>query len=53
MITKEVREWLQKVERKQYSYNDAMYEFMRFSPFLTREEMKFIKAKIEQAYSSN
>ncbi len=50
MITKEVREWLQKVERRQYSYNDAMYEFMRFSSFLTREEMKMIKAKLEQEY---
>ena len=50
MITREVREWLQKVERKQYSYDDAMYEFMRFSSFLTREEMKLIKTKIEQAY---
>ena len=50
MLTKEVREWLQKVERKQYSYNDAMYEFMRFSSYLTREEMKLIKNKIEESY---
>lgn len=50
MITKEVREWLQKVERRQYSYDDVMYEFMRFSSFLTREEMKMIKAKLEQEY---
>ena len=50
MITKEVRQWLQKVERKQYSYEDAMYEFMRFSSFLTREEMKIIKQKIEESY---
>ena len=50
MITKEVREWLQKVERRQYSYDDAMYEFMRFSSFLTREEMKMIKTNLEQEY---
>lgn len=50
MITREVREWLQKVERKQYSYEDAMYEFMRFSSFLTREEMKMIKSKLESSY---
>mgnify|MGYP007124399882 FL=1 len=50
MITKEVREWLQKVERRQYSYDDAMYEFIRFSSFLTREEMKMIKTKLEQEY---
>lgn len=50
MITRDVREWLQKVERKQYSYEDAMYEFMRFSSFLTREEMKMIKSKLESSY---
>lgn len=50
MITREVREWLNKVERRQYSYNDAMYEFMRFSSFLTREEMKMIKSKLEASY---
>ncbi len=52
MITREVREWLQKVERRQYSYEDAMYEFMRFSSFLTREEMKMIKAKLEDSYKN-
>lgn len=51
MITKEVRDWLIKVERMQYSFDDAISEFMYFSKYLTREEMRFIKAKIEQAYS--
>lgn len=50
MITGKVREWLQKVERRQYSYEDAMYEFMRFSSYLTKEEMKMIKRKIENSY---
>ena len=50
MITREVREWMQKVERRQYSYDDAMYECMRFSSFLTREEMKMIKSKLEASY---
>ena len=50
MITREVREWLNKVERRQYSYDDAMYEFMLFSSFLTREEMKQIKSKLEEVY---
>lgn len=53
MITREVREWMQKVERMQYSYEDAMYEFMRFSASLTREEMKMIKNKIEDSYKSS
>ena len=52
MLTREVREWLQKVEHKQYSYDDAMYEFMRFSSFLTREEMIQIKRKLESCYKS-
>ena len=52
MLTKEVREWLQKVERRQYSYEDAMCEFMRFSSFLTREEMKMIKTKLENSYKN-
>lgn len=50
MITKEVSTWLQKVERRQYSYNDAMSEFMRFSSYLTREEMGMIKIKLENSY---
>ena len=52
MLTREVREWLEKVQRRQYSYEDAMYEFMRFSSFLTRVEMKMIKRKIEESYKS-
>lgn len=52
MLTKEVREWMQKVERRQYSYDDAMYEFVRFSSFLTREEMKMIKARLEECYKN-
>lgn len=52
MLTREVREWMQKVERGQYSYEDAMYEFMRFSSFLTREEMKMIKNKLGDCYNS-
>lgn len=51
MITREVREWLDKVRRRQYSYEDTMYEFMRFSSFLTREEMKMIKQKIEETFN--
>lgn len=52
MLTKDVREWLQKVERKQYSYEDAMHEFVRFSPYLTIQEMKQLKNKLEESYKS-
>jgi len=50
MITRNVREWLQKVERRQYSYEDAMYEFSRFASYLTKEELKQIKTKLEKSY---
>ena len=52
MITRDVRKWLQKVEIRQYSYEDAMFEFARFSSFLTREEMKLLKRKVEESYQS-
>ena len=52
MLTREVREWMQKVERRQYSYDDAMYEFLHFAPILTKEELKQIKSKLESLYKS-
>ena len=52
MLTREVREWIQKVERRQYSYDDAMYEFTKFAPYLTIEELKQLKTKLENSYKS-
>ena len=52
MLTREVREWLQKVERKQYSYDDAMHEFMRFVKILTKEELKQLKNRLKECYMS-
>ena len=52
MLTREVREWLQKVERGQYSYYDAMEEFVRISSYLTREEIITIKSKLYERYKS-
>lgn len=43
MLTREVREWMDKVKCGQYSYEDAMSEFAKFSRFLTKEEMRTIK----------
>ena len=48
MLTKEVREWMQKVERGQYSYEDTVSEFARFSRFLTRDEMIMIRNKLKE-----
>ena len=52
MLTREVREWLQKVERRQYSHDDAMYEFMHFAPYLTKEELKQLKSRLDASYKS-
>ena len=52
MLTKEVREWMQKVERGQYSYEDALSEFTRFSAFLTREEIIQIKNHLKTCYKT-
>ena len=52
MLTKEVREWIQKVERKQYSYNDAMQEFLYFFPYLTKEEIIQLKKRLENCYKT-
>lgn len=47
MITKEIREWMQKVKLCHYSYEDAMHEFLRFSSYLTIDEMKMIKEMLK------
>lgn len=49
MLTREVREWLEKVQQGSYSYEDSMTEFVRFSHFLTRDEMRMLKSKIEES----
>ena len=49
MLTREVREWLDNVKRGSYSYEDAMTELVRFSRFLTRDEMVMLKDKINES----
>lgn len=49
MLTREVREWLEKVKQGSYSYEDAMSEFARFSRYLTRDEMLMLKSKIKDS----
>lgn len=48
MLTREVREWLNKVERGQYSYEGAMDEFAKFSKYLTKDELLLIKSKLKK-----
>lgn len=47
MITKEVNEWLKKVECGMYSPDDIMYEFQRISKYLTTQELIQIKNKLK------
>ena len=47
MITKEVNEWLKKVECGMYSPDDIMYEFQRLSKYLTTQELIQIKNKLK------
>lgn len=47
MITKEVNEWLKKVECGMYSAEDIMYEFQRISKYLTTQELVQIKKKLQ------
>ncbi|MBR1754588.1 hypothetical protein IJ732_07125 [bacterium] len=46
MITKEVNDWLKKIECGMYSPDDIMYEFQRISKYLTMQELKMIKKKL-------
>ena len=50
MITRQVREWMDKVQRRQYSYDDAMQEFINLSKILTKEEILMVKKKLENSY---
>ena len=50
MITREVREWLDKTKTGQYSYEDAMYKLGEFAPYLTRAELLMLKSKLEESY---
>ena len=51
MLTKEIREWMKNVEMGQYSYEDLMSEFVRFSAYMTKDEMMFIKNKLKERMS--
>ena len=46
MITKEVNEWIKKVECGMYKQEDVMYEFSHIAKYLTKEELLFIKRKL-------
>jgi len=49
MITKEVNDWLKKVETKNYSSWDIMEEFTQFARYLSKEEMEHIKKRLNNS----
>ena len=52
MLTKDVRSWLEKVERRQYSYEDAMFELTHISKYLTKEELLWLKERLQNSYKA-
>ena len=46
MLTKEVNDWIKKVEKGNYSSWDIMEEFAQFSKYLTKTEMKQITKRL-------
>lgn len=52
MITKEVNDWIKKVETKNYSSWDIMEEFTTISKYLTKEELNQIKNRLNNPYKT-
>ncbi len=46
MITKEVNDWIKKVEKGNSSSWDIMEEFARISKYLTKTEMKQVTKRL-------
>ena len=49
MITKEVNDWIKKVECGNYSASDILEEFSRISRYLTKEEVMQIKNRLKNS----
>lgn len=49
MITKEVNDWIKRVEQGNYSSWDIMEEFTQFHKYLTKEEVLQIKKRLESS----
>lgn len=49
MITKEVNDWIKRVEQGNYSSWDIMEEFTQFHKYLTKEEVLQIKKRLENS----
>ena len=47
MLTKEINNWLKKVEIGAYTSEDVITEFSRFSHYLTKDELNQIVRKLK------
>ncbi len=48
-MTKEVNDWIKKVETGNYSSWDIMEDFTKFHKYLTKEEVVQIKKRLERS----
>jgi len=48
MITKEVNDWLRRIETTNCSQKDIMEEFASMMRYLTKEEVMLIKKRLEK-----
>jgi len=51
MITKEVNDWVKKVEKGNFSSWDIMEEFTQFAKFLTKDELQQIKKRLDTKHA--
>ena len=49
MMTKEVNDWLRKVENGNYYSWEIMEEFTKFHKYLTKEEVEQIKNRLKNS----
>ena len=50
MITREVSDWLRKLETTYYPVEEAMKDLAEFSRYLSREDLVFIKRKLKNIF---
>lgn len=49
MMTKEVNEWIRRVEQGNYSSWEIVEEFAQFARYLTKEELQQVKKRLDNA----
>jgi hypothetical protein len=49
MMTKEVNEWIRRIETGNYSSWKIMEEFAQFAKYLTKDELQQVKKRLEKS----